>query len=345
MRRTASLRPALLAVLAVAALAAPPVASAQTETVGRITGELTLATAGAELDATALAVDLIVLEAADVTGTVDATVDGTSFAVEVPLDAERRYVPRVRYQGVQYFGQPVSVTHDAPEVVAELPPLYEATAEAPDLVVTETVVTAVALDRGTGQLGLIRDDFVTNPSDRVYVGGENGVTLRLPTPEGTLDASGENADGEFDLADGVLQAAVPLRALGGTSIVTRYVVAYDLAEDEYVLRVTTPLPADRLVVRVPEAYVHDLELLGDGREGERDVIEVSDGEPVPLRTFVLEDAAPGDSLIVRLDGLALRRNSNPLAETPGNLIAGAIALAVVGAAGAFAVVRTRGAGS
>ena len=43
----------------------------------------------------------------------------------------------------------------------------------------------------------------------------------------------------------------------------------------------------------------------------------------------------------RLEGLALERNHNPLAEPPGSIVAGVVALLVIGAAGAFAIRRGR----
>ena len=306
---------------------------------GRIAGEVILGTDGATLGDD-LVVDFIVLVGSEIGGTVSAATEGTRFSVEVPIDADRRYIARAVYHGVSYLGAPVAVTEAEPEVIVELPPLYETTTETPALTIEETVVTAVALDRATGEIGLIREDLVLNPSDRVYVGA-SGVTLRLPTPERTTDALGENVDGEFVLEDGILTTTTPIRALGGTSIVSRYLVTYDVADDEYVLRVTTPLPAGRLVVRVPASYVQSAEVVGAGTEGDRELFEVADNDDVPLRTFILENAGPGDSLVVRLEGLALVRNHNPIAESPGSLIAGAIALVVIGGAAAFAVTRGR----
>ncbi len=338
-------RLALLVLTTILAAVLPALGSgaahAQTEgePQGRITGEVVLGTEGATLGDD-LTVDLIVLVGSEIGGTVPATLEGARFSVEVPLDPDRRYIARALYQGVSYLGAPVAVTEDGPDIVVELPPIYETTTETPDLSIDETVVTAVALDRATGEIGLIREDLVLNPSDRVYLGA-SGVTLRIPTPERTTDALGENVDGAFVLDEGILTTTTPIRALGGTSIVTRYLVTYDVTDDEYVVRITTPLPADRLVLRVPASYIRSAEVLSAGTEGEGDVFEVADGDDVPLRTFVLEDAGPGDSLVVRLEGLALVRNHNPIAESPGSLIAGAIALAVIGGAAVFAVGRTR----
>ncbi len=331
----------LAAILVGLAAATTLVAQAQTTLpVGRITGEIVLGTQGATLSDD-LAVDFIVLAGSEVGGTLPATIEGATFSLEVPLDDGRRYLARVVYQGVAYLGTPVEVTAAAPEAVAEIPPVYETTTETPDLAISETVLTAVALDRDTGEIGLIREDLVENPADRVYVGGESGVTLRIPTPERTTDALGENLDGEFTLEDGILTTTTPIRALGSTAIVTRYLVTYDVSDDEYVLRVTTPVPAARIVVRIPEDYTRDAAVISAGGEGEGELFEVEGGDGVPLRTFVLEDAGPGDSLVVRFEGLAIQRNYNPIAETPGSMIAGAVALLVIGAAGVFAVRRAK----
>ena len=40
-------------------------------------------------------------------------------------------------------------------------------------------------------LGLLREDLVANPSDRVFVGDANRVTLRIPAPTGTTEATGD----------------------------------------------------------------------------------------------------------------------------------------------------------
>ena len=322
-------------------LAATPTLVAQAQTapdMGRITGEVVLGTAGATLGDD-LAVDFIVLAGSEVGGTLPATLDGATFSLDIPVGDGRRYLARIVYQGVSYLGAPVEVTAATREAVAAVPPVFETTAETPNLTISETVLTAVALDRDTGEIGLIREDLVQNPTDRVFTGGENAVTLRLPTPERTTDAMGENPDGRFALEDGILTTTTPIRALGSTSIVTRYLVTYDVSGDEYVLRVTTPVAADRIVVRIPADYMRDAEVLSAGAEGAGEVFEIEGREGVPLRTFVLENAGPGDSLVVRFEGLAIQRNHNPIAETPGSMIAGAVALLVIGAAGVFAVRR------
>ncbi|MQC17222.1 MAG: hypothetical protein DWG82_03170, partial [Chloroflexi bacterium] len=178
-------------------------ASAQQATEGTISGVLTMGTAGAVLAPDA-SVELIELQAAGVTSRRSSTDDSGRYTFTVPVDPDIRYIPRIEYQGVQYFGPAVVLTADAPD--AEVGPItvYESTDERPHLAITETVMTAIALDRAEGQIGFIREDLVVNPVDRAYVGGEDRVTIRLPVPEGTLEAAGENQDGKFALQEGVL---------------------------------------------------------------------------------------------------------------------------------------------
>ena len=304
---------------------------AQNPSQGVITGEVAMGTAGAELDA-GLVVQFIVLGESGVTGTLDVPAPGGQFSVEVPLDPSVQYVQRAIYEGVQYFGESVRLTPEAPRATVAPLVVYAATEETPELSLAQTIVTVVALDLGRGELGLVREDLVVNPSDRVYVGRASNVTLRLPAPDGTVEAAGENPDGRFTLQDGIVTTTVPIRAMGETGIVTRYLVEYEPAGDRYVLRVTVPIPTDRIVVRVPESFARSLEPQSPATAGEGELLAIGDAEPVPLRTVVLEGAGPGESLIVVLDGLSPRLNENPLTEAPGSIIAGAVALVVIAAA-------------
>ena len=55
------------------------------------------------------------------------------------------------------------------------------------------------------RIGLLREYMVANPSDRVFVGDAgSGVTLRIPAPTGTLEATGDSAEGPFDFVLGVV---------------------------------------------------------------------------------------------------------------------------------------------
>jgi hypothetical protein len=308
-RRTRWLAASVLGVLLVAALGAPR-ALAQGEPGGRITGTVTLATADAELEA-GTQVELIVLDGGNITGTATGTVVDGRYEIPVEADPRLTYVPRLEYGGVQYFANPVILSPEAPTATGDFT-VYASTSEVPDLQVNLTAVTVVALDRGASQIGLLREDLVQNPTDRAFVGDSRGITLRLPAPEGTLDADGENVDGLFALEGGVLTTTTPLRAASETSVVTRYLIEYDPAEDAYTLRITAPLPTTQILLRVPEDYVRDLRLPDGASEGERDEITLSDGEVVPLRTVVMDNVKVGDSLVVVLDGFAPTVNKNLL---------------------------------
>lgn len=319
---------AVVVVAAVLVALGAPSALAQSKPEGLVSGTVTLATAGADLEG-GTAVELIILEDGDITGTASGPVVEGRYEIPVDADPKFTYVPRLAYGGVQYFANPVILSPEAPTATGDFT-VYASTTELPDLQINLTAVTVVALDRGEGQIGLLREDLVQNPIDRAFVGDGRGITLRLPVPEGTLDADGENVDGVFALEGGVLTTTTPLRAASETSIVTRYLIEYDPAEDAYTLRITAPLPTTRVLLRVPEEYVRDLRLPDGASEGPEDKITLAGGEVVPLRTVVLENVKVGDSLVVRLDGFAPSVNSNLLTATPSAIAAVAVALAVIG---------------
>lgn len=342
-RAAAALTAATFA-LALAVLATPS-ASAQTtpQAPAAITGRVTMLSTGVSLDPAALKVDAIVLTDGGVTGTVEGDVapDG-SYRLEVEPDAlGSTYVPRATYDGVQYFGDegPVRFDESVSSATRDFE-VYATTTEQPDLEIVETVMTVVAIDRGRGELGLIREDLVRNPSDRVYVGGGEGrITLRLPAPDATEDAAGENADGRFTFEGGVVTTTTPIRAATETSIVTRYLVTYDVVEDGYALRVTAPMATGRSVLRIPESYVRGIEPQGSGVEGEPQRVEVADSDPVRFLIAEASNLGPGDGLVVNLQGFAPEVNRNVLTDSPQAAIGAAVALLVLGAAAAYVFLR------
>lgn len=334
-----SLLRALLAVACLGLLLAPGGASGQT-TDGLIAGAITMGSAGATLDESALSVRIIILEGEAVSGTVEAAVSGGRYEARVPAVLSRTYVPVITYRGIQYFVPPAILDGSAPEFIQDVT-VYETTAERPDLTIESTVVTVVAIDRDLGQMGLIREDLVRNPSDRVYVGGEGGVTLRLPAPEGTLEGGGDNPEGTFTLEAGGISAAMPIRPLGLTSIVTRYLVEYDVQEDAYLLRVTAPVTTDRVAVRVPEGFLRGVDPEGGARRASDE--QVGEGaNATTLRVVEQTGVGPGQGLLVRLDGFAPTRNVNTLTETGGAAIGAVTALLLLAAGfAAAAFVRRR----
>ena len=320
------IRPLLVPLLALAlggalaGTAAP--ASAQTPD-GEIRGRIVQASADAPAPE-GIPVELIILggpggleTAQTVSG------EGGTFRFEAPADPQRTYVVRVEHQGVQYLSPPLLLSRELPSIDVEIT-IYEATRERPALRVESTRVTLLALDRAAAQLTIERIDEVANPADRIYVGDEEGVTLRLPLPDGVQGASGAGTDSGFVLEGGVLAATMTLRP-GVTSVVTRYVVGYDRAEDAYTLRITAPLPTARMEIEVPARFVQDLEPLGESDRA--DAREVS-GEHVEVIAHA--DARPGESVSVRLEGLAGRNAANPLTGKGGALIGVLLALAVTG---------------
>ena len=318
-----------LAVLlaAIAALAASPTA-AQEAPDGRISGTVSAGTAGAELDG--LTARLVVLEDAAVVGDEQTAVRDGRFAFTVPATVRRTYLVAIRYQGVQYITPPVVLSPDQPDTTVDLT-LFDTTNEAPDLRILETIVTVVALDRSTGELWLQREDVVSLPGDRVFVGDESGVTLRIPAPEGAVEVEGGKLEGE------VISISMPLRPGDRNAIVTTYAVRYDLATDEYRLRVTAPVRTDRIELRVPAGYVQRLEPLKGAPAGE--AMELPELDDVSFEVVSLETLTePGRGLLVDLVGLSGTQITHPLTEQPGSAIATVAALAVIAGS---AVMRLR----
>ncbi len=330
----------LAGMLALAVLAAAGGAGAGAqEADGRISGAITMGSADATLATDALDVRVIVLEAEAVVETLTVPVEDGRYEVRVPATLSRTYVPVVSYRGIAYFVPPVLLDASAPEVVEDVT-VYETTTERPDLTIESTVVTLFGIDREVGHAGFIREDLVTNPSDRVYIGDERGVTLRLPAPEGTIQGSGDNVDGTFTLEAGAISAAVPLRPLSSTSVITRYLVEFDPADDDYLLRVTAPLQTGRVEVHVPQGWLRDLD--PEPPAIRADDVTVGTGVDASVLSIVaLPEAGPGQSLLVRLEGFGLAHRVNPLTELPGAVIAAAGVAAVLGIAVAAATRQRR----
>lgn len=325
---------ALAALVLAALLASTPLAAAQTAPVdGLIEGRVLVVSEGAP-SPDAVDVELIALDAAGGLSSQTAVTDGTEFRFEVAADPTVSYVLRIVYGGVPYLSDAIVLQPQLPEAVVEIS-VFATTAEAPALEIVSSVVTVLALDRESSQLTLVREDLVQNPGDRVYVGGTDGVTLRLPLPDGTIDAGAVSDEGAFVVDGGVLTSSAPLRP-GATLVVTRYVVGYDRAADAYDLRLTTPLPAQRLEIHVPERFVDDLRALDQAERAPNTTFE---GEA--LLVAALEGPArPGGSLRARLDGLSGRNDANPLTERGGATIAALLAVGLLTAA-TLVIARSR----
>jgi len=323
-QRTRLLSFALL-VLAGGGAFLPTPTAAQEPPSGRIDGRLISGTEGFEAPE-GMRVQLIALaeDGAITTLETESGLDG-EFVFEPPADPTVTYIVRAIVEGVQYLsGTPVLLSSDLPTAKVELP-VYRATSEAPDLTITETIVTVLDMDPVLRQISLVRQDLVLNPLDRTYTGGDGGVTLRLPVPDRLLDADGVSEEGTFVLEGGTLNASVPLRP-GLSQIVTRYVVDYEAADNAYQLRVTSPLPTDRIAIRVPESFVTALAPLGETVRGAGADLQ---GEPLLVAEVVNESPRAGQSAVAEMRGLAGRNTPNALTELPGAAIGLALVVGVI----------------
>ena len=313
----------LVAVVGPSTILAPH-AAAQ-DAAGSISGTVRLGTAGSE-PTSGVRVQLIELGADGSLTTQEQDVVGGAFSFAVAADTARSYVLRTQYEGVQYLSDPILLSEDFPTAQVELV-VYTTTRERPALVLDLSVLTVIAIDRQNAQLTLIREDLVINPTDRVYIGDEGGVTLRLPLPERTLSADGLSDEGTFTVDGGVLATTAFIRP-GATLVVTRYIVGYDRAADAYDLRLTAPVPAQQTEIHVPERFIEALEPL-DGAvrapnaefEGEQLLVVALDGP-----------ARDGQSVRARMKGISGRNESNPLTDQPGAIIAVILAAALLAGA-------------
>lgn len=310
-----------LAACALAACAlAGGLASAQ-QPEGRISGVVLVGDAGPAIEP--VTVQLIVLGEGGVQSAQETTTEAGRFAFEVEPDIELSYVVRAVYDGVQYLAPPVLLSRELPTAEIEIV-VYAQTTEPPQLTIERTTVTVLTLDRSNAQIVFLREDEVRNPSDRVFVGDGEGVTLRIPLPDNTVTAEA-GGEGDSRVEGGTLAVGTALRP-GVTTVVSRYVVGYDRARDAYALRVTAPLPTDHMEVSVPTRFADDIRpLAGSLDAGERD-------EAGELSAIVTRDGAagPGESVSVVLDGLAGRNAPNPLTGRRGAAVAAALALAIIG---------------
>ena len=323
--------------VAMALLATPPLitgtdgpaARAQTApAAGTIEGNVVSGTACVSSDAIdGLIVQLIALGEGAAPTSQSAALSNGRFRFSVPADPTVTYIAWLAFEGVQYFAPPLLLSPELPAIEAEII-VYGATSEPPPLSIVSTTVTVLALSRTESRLELERTDIVSNPSDRTYVGTGDGVTLRLPVPDGLIDAGGLPASrSSFTRDGGTLAGTVPLLP-GEVAVSTRYVVGYDRAEDAYRLRITAPLPTRSIVIRVPERFVQELRPAGATRRGESVIVE---GE----RMLVVELTAdkslrPGLSALADLRGLAGRRPEHPLTQARGAATGVALALLTIG---------------
>lgn len=336
-RHTLAAVPILLIAVAALAVGARPAAAQQPAPEGVVHGRITMASAGAVLEGT-LEVEFVILEGAQATGSVKTPAKGGIYEARVPVIESRTYVPRLNYSGVDYFGEPVRFTGSERDVTRDFT-VYATTDRANSIRLVQTIVTVIGIDPQQGKLGILREDVMSLAGDRVYTGGPTGVTFRVPAPSGTTEASEEDGNGTF--ADGVLSITTPIRPGAAASIITStYLVKYDPAVDRYRLRVTVPVPAETVVVRVPRDYVRNVRPVAPAVKGDDQVIQDEDRTVLSVvRTPARIEA--GQSLVVDIDGVAGTLRHHPLTEQPGASIAAATVLAMV--AGAAALVwRRRG---
>lgn len=300
-------------------------AQSTADTTGVIEGTVRLVTPDAAFEPTTA--QLIMLREGQAPEAIEQPVETDGhFAFEAEADPTITYLVLVEYAGIQYFSNSLLLSPELPSLTLNFD-VFAVSTTAPAMTIDSTEVTLVAIDRENSQLTLIREDFVRHDEPIVYVGGEDGVTLRLPAPDGTVDADGRD-DGSTGYAfeAGTVAVTIALRP-GVTSVVTRYTVRYERDEDRYRLRITAPLDTDHMQIRIPERFMR--EVSPQSEDAARAPDADFEGEPLTVieRTT---PARPGQGLVVALEGLAgVERASNPLTSRSGGAAGLVLALIVI----------------
>jgi hypothetical protein len=318
------------AVLAVALVGALGLASASAQG-GPVPGEVTgtLRPLGA-VPLEGVPVTLLVVRDSGI-APLETTSDAAGrFRFDVEADPSITYLASATVEGVQYWSPlPALLSPELPSAAIEVV-VASTTTVAPELRVESTTVSALALDRANGQLVFAREDLLVNPTAQTYVPAEGGASVRVPVPDATLQSGGEAtrdglpAGGTVTQEGATIAASVPVRP-GTTVLTTRYLVSYDAALDEYVLRFTAPLPTKSMRVEIPESFVRSTA----ADEGVRRTSTSVDGQS--MLVFEASDLAPGRGGVVTLRGLAGVQASNPLTSTGGAAAGVAVTLALAGA--------------
>ncbi len=318
--------------LAMSAIASGVEAQAPPPT-GTIAGTIRNGTAGASTPT--LTVQLIAIPRSGPVTSQQVVTAGGRFRFKASADANLTYLLRTEYAGVSYLDDaPVLISPELPTVQREIT-VWETTAERPALRIDTTTVTIEGIERDRGALTVQREDQVLNPSDRVYIGGQDRITYRAPAPTNTLAVqAAETFDGKTAVEGQTITSTRPMRP-GVTSIVTTAVVGYDRAAGSYRLRVTAPLPTALTEVWVPERFARNLRTESGARRESRE--RGGERSHIARATVAVRE---GESLLVTLEDLSGMNPANPLTSERGAAIAAGLALAVL-AGGVTLLVRAR----
>lgn len=251
--------------------------------------------------------------AQEYTATVGA--DGRFTFTDLPIADGEAYPVVVTYQGVEYSSQMIQLTQN-PSVETEVA-VYETTTD-PGVVSIDSrslVVAGAAPELKT--VDIMDIVIVNNQSDRTYLGGPDGVVLRLPLPEGALEISPQPG---FDYgqprleADGTLVTTGPLPP-GTHNVVLSYSVPYSGTRATLTVGTAMPTGTLRVLVREGTYELSSRSLLDSG------TVEVSG---VSYRVFSIDGPVVGDRAVVQVSKLP--RAGGGLLDLPlGPLIAAIVA--------------------
>ena len=240
------------------------------------------------------------------------------------------YVASTDHRGVRYFGEPVSLSDDAPQAVEVT--VYDVTSDPGMLRLTGDNMVILGPDGDSGTLRMMQITTVENVGDRTFIGSEGderSTTMRLPLPDQAFDVEALHDPGSLVIDPDTRRLYSTRPVLPGPEdLIFTYRLLYRGSGHE--IGKDYPYPADAVRLLVPDGISP---LLGEAwtTRGQTEIAGAV------YRTFVLEGGVSeaGMRLSAQLAGLPISAGERSRAVAAG-LRYGAVVTGAVAVAGSFA---------
>jgi hypothetical protein len=206
-------------------------------------------------DTVGMPAEIVILHrvTADTAGEIDSirTSANGSFAFDLPsvpnpLMSDDVYLASVRYQGILYFGEPISAAFQLDS--AYLIPVYDTTVAPAQGFALPLRVRYMMLDAAASWV--VTDGFqIENPGQTTLVAPEGGYVWSYPLPPGATDlevGDGDATPEAVNIVDGSLRISSPI--IPG---IRQYMIRYRLTEPRLDAALPGPVAQVDLLIREP----------------------------------------------------------------------------------------------
>jgi len=208
-----------------------------------------------------LEVQLIVLEETKQPSSISSSVDKNgNFEFMVNTSERYNYIPLLIHNGIRYLSKPQSIQFSSMSENKQIRfDIYQSTSNLSSIIIEQTKITLMRLQRSNTTLTLLREDSVRQNEQYIYTGNESGYTIRIPLFENTLDVSAEGEYfSEFKIEGNYLITQMPIRP-GLNKVITKHIVSYDKDQDYYLLSIINSFPSNIILVEIPDGFVNKIE--------------------------------------------------------------------------------------